>query len=161
MGEITHLSSQSTQKQNTTGELTAILEYAPEDGTVEQIRNEVRKGDESGVPVYMTLKDSAGNALPDDTEVLFRVDVPTEEQPIVVSERLRNISAWGNLTQAEQRNEENVDQTKIEMKGRVINVRHFDTLRVDILSSAQIDWANSEFYVDGKATRTVSYDGGN
>lgn len=157
MSEITHLSQYATQKTNSTGELSPILEFDPENGTVEQIKNNVEKGSEEGVPVYMDLRDANNNPLPNDTEVLFRVDVPSKEQPIVVSERLENIAAWNSLSLTEQRNDENVDAVKLDLKGKVINVRHFDLLRVDIVASAQIDWANSEFYVDSKATRSVPY----
>jgi hypothetical protein len=107
----------------------------------------------------MDLRDGAGNPLPNDTEVLLRVDVPSKEQPVVVSERLKNIAAWNALDMREQRNEENIDAVKVDLKGKVINVRYFDSLRVDVVSSAQVDWSNSELYVDGKATRTVSYEG--
>ncbi|MUV87796.1 hypothetical protein GJ631_14860 [Natronomonas sp. CBA1123] len=159
MSEITHLSQYATQQQNTTGELTPILTFSPEDGTAEQIRHAVNKGDESGVPIYFDLRDGSGNPLPNDTEVLLRVDVPSKEQPVVVSERLKNIAAWNALDMREQRNEENIDAVKVDLKGKVINVRYFDSLRVDVVSSEQVDWSNSELYVDGKATRTVSYEG--
>lgn len=160
MTDITHLSEYATKENNTAGELTSILEIDPEDGTVTQIKNRVRKGSEAGVPVFMDLQDSGGNPLPNDTEVIFRVDVPSQDQPIVVSERIRNIASWNALSMTEQRNEENIDATKIELKGSVINVRHFDTLRVDVVSSAVVDWANSELYVDSKATRSVPHQEG-
>lgn len=160
MTDVTHLSSEATQQTNATGQLTPILEFDPEEGTVLQIRNRVAKGKESGVPIYMDLRDAADNPLPDDTEVMLRVDVPSRDQPVQVSERLRNIAGYNALSMTEQRNEENIDATKVELQGGVINVRHFDKLRVDVVSSAQIDWSNSELYVDSKATRTVPYQEG-
>lgn len=159
MGEINHLSKYATQQTNTANKQETILEYSPEDGTVERIRNNVNKGRESGVPVYMDLNDSAGNPLPDDTEVIMRVDIPTRDEPVTASEKLKNISGWNALGMGEQRNEENIDQTKIELAGQRVNVRYVDTLRFEILSSAAIDWSNSELYVDGKATETIPYNG--
>lgn len=153
---VSHLSKYATQDTNTTGEMTPILTYDPENGTKLQLRNKVQKGSEMGVPFAMTLQDSAGVDLPDDTEVLVRVERPLDESPLVVSEKIKNISSWNVLTQQDQRNSENIDATKIELKGKIIEVRDVDTLRIEVKSSAQIDWANSELYVNGKATRTVS-----
>jgi hypothetical protein len=157
MTEITHLSQYATQRTNTAGKREPILEYQPENGTVAQIKNAVAKGREAGVPIYFKFRGANGNPLPDDTEVLLRVDVPSKTEPLVVSEKLKNISSWNAISIGDQRNEENIDQLKLELEGRVINIRHFDTLTVELKSSAVIDWANSEFYVDGKATRTVPY----
>lgn len=159
MSDVTHLAADATQETNTTGQLTSILTYDPEEGTILQIRNRVAKGKEVGVPIYMDLRDAADNPLPDDTEVMLRVDVPSQDQPVQVSEKLRNIAGWNALSMTEQRNEENIDATKVELEGDVINVRHFDSLRVDVDSSAAIDWSNSELYVDSKATRTIPMEG--
>lgn len=159
MSDVTHLATEATQKTNVTGQMTPILEYDPEEGTALQIRNAVGKGKEIGVPFYLDLRDGANNPLPDDTEVMLRVDKPEEDQPVQVSEKLRNIAGWNALSMTEQRNEENIDATKVELEGQVITVRHFDTLRVDADSSAQIDWTNSEAYLDSKATRTIPMEG--
>lgn len=159
MSQVSHLSSESTQQNNTTGQLTSVLDHDPEEGTALQIKNRVAKGSEAGVPVFMDLRDSNDNALPNDTEVILRVDVPSKEQPVVVSEKIRNIAAWNSLSMTQQRNEENIDAVKIELQGEVVTVRHFDTLSVDVESSAQVDWSNSELYVDGKATRVIPFQG--
>ncbi|WP_255198012.1 hypothetical protein [Halorarius litoreus] len=157
-GEVTHLSEYATQQQNVTGQPTTVLDYQPEDGTRLQIKNKVAKGDEEGVPIYMDLRDSGDNPLPNDTEVILEVDVPSRSKTLAVSEKLENIAPWNAIALGDQRNEENVDAVKVELEGAVINVRYFDVLSVIVTSSAQVDWANSEFYMDGKATRTVPHE---
>lgn len=159
MSQITYLAELATQLQNTPGVLTPILEFDPEDGTMQQLKNMVAKGDEEGVPIFFDLRDADGNPLPDDTEVLLRVKRPTDEEPMTVSQRERNIAPWNSLPVAEQRNEENIDSVKVSLKGAVISVRHMDTFRVEILSTEQVDWSNSELYVYRKAQRTVDYEG--
>lgn len=159
MSELNHLSQYATQETNDANQDTRILSYDPEDGTVLQIRNHVAKGSEDeGIPVYMKLRSAAGTPLPTDTEVIFRVDVPKREDPIVVSEKLENIAQWNSIDLGDQRNAENIDAVKVDLKG-LISVRHFDTFEVYVVSSAVIDWTFSEFYLDGKATRTVPYRG--
>lgn len=155
---VSHLSSEATQETNVAGEMTPILEFDPEDGTVLVIRNRVNKGAEAGVPVFMDLRDTAGDPLPDDTEVLISVDRPTDERPLTVSEREGHIQGWNSLTTTEQRNAENIDETKIDLKAGQVNVTYRDTLRVEIESSAQIDWANSslEFYTKATEKRPFS-----
>lgn len=157
--ELTHLSDDATQQTNVVNQPTSVLDYSPEDGTKLQVKNRVAKGDESGVPIYFKLRDGAGNPLPNDTEVIIEVDTPSRAKNIQVSEELENIAAWNSISLGDQRNEENVDAVKVELEGRVINVRYFDTLQVIVTSSVQVDWANSELYVDGKATRNLPHEG--
>lgn len=156
--EITHLADEATQKTNATGQDTLILEYTPEDGTMLQVRNRVAKGSAMGVPIYMKLRDGSNNPLPNDTIVILRVDVPSKKDPIVISEEIENISSWNSLTLSEQRNEENVDAVKVLLEDKVANVRYIDTLGVYVEASAQVDWSNSELYVDKNATRRVSFE---
>jgi len=159
MTDVTHLSQYATQQTNVTDQPTSILAFEPEDGTRLQIKNGVAKGDEKGVPFYMDLRDSANNPLPNDTEVILEVTVPSRSKPLAVSEEVTNIASWNSIDLGDQRNEENVDQMKIELEGNVVNVRYFDQLDIIVTSSAQIDWANSELYVDGKATRSIPHEG--
>lgn len=152
---LSHLSDEATQQTNTTGVLTPILEVDPEQGNLIKLLMAAAgvPGSAVGLPIYQDLKDGANNALPTDTRYVLRVKRPEDDEPVAVSTAEDNIAAWNGLTVAEQRNEENIDQVKIELKGEVINIRFIDTLRVEVDSSAQIDWTNSELYFERKAVR--------
>jgi hypothetical protein len=139
---LSHLSDIATQETNTTGVTTPILTVDPTDGTRLRFLQMVLGG--VGLPVHMDLRDSADNALPDDTELIFRVDLPTSDEPIAVSVRQDNIAAWNKLIVSEQQNEENRDAVRVELKDDIVNVRYKDTFRIEVNSSAQIDWSNSE-----------------
>lgn len=154
---LSHLSSEATQETNTTGVTTPILTVDPDDGTLIKLLNMVFGGD--GLPIYMDLNDSSNNALPDDTEFILRVIRPTDDEPQAVSVKADNIAAWNQLTIQEQQNEENRESVRIELKGAVVNVRYKDTLRFEVNSSAQIDWANSELYVARPGVEEHAFDG--
>lgn len=158
---LDYQSGEATQQTNDTGTMSSILDVDPENGTAVQLAESVAKGAEMGLPIVMDLRDSNDDPLPDDTELLMRVERPEDpEDGVVVTEKVRGINAWNTLSNKEQRNEENIDAVKVPMKG-VITVRFFDTLHVQIKSSAQIDWANSEFYFYRKGVRTIPFEGGN
>lgn len=159
MAGLSHLSAIATQTTNTTGHLDPILEVDPEDGTLLKVRNHVGQGKTKGIPIIAKLKDVNGNPLPADTKLIFRVVRPTDESPVAVSVKEDNIASWNGLTTAEQRNEENIDAVKVVLKGGSINIRDKDTLRVDVKSSAQIDWANSELYFVNEGVDIVPFDG--
>ncbi len=156
---LSYLSDIATQETNTTGETTSILEVDPKDGTLIRLLNRVSTGNAKGIPVIAKLKDGAGNDLPADTKLIFRVVRPTDDEPVAVSVAEDNIAAWNGLSTAEQRNEENIDSVKVELKGNAVNVRDKDLFRVDINSSAQIDWANSEFYFVREGVEELPFEG--
>lgn len=155
---VSHLSSVTTQETNSTGQLTPILEINPENGTLLKFLNRVSQGRAEGIPVIQDLRDANDNPLPTDTEYLFRVVRPTDDSPVAVSVKEPNIASWNSLSTAEQRNEDNIDSTKVELKGN-INVRDKDVLRVEVNSSAQIDWSNSELYFIREAVQELPFDG--
>lgn len=143
---LSHLSSESTQQTNTTGVTTPILEVDPDSGTLIRLLNKVETGEEVGLPIFAKFQDTNGNNLPTDTKFILRVLRPTDDEPTPVAVAEDNIAPWNGLTTQEQRNEENIDSVKIRLKGDRVNVRDKDTLRVEVNSSAAIDWANSELY---------------
>lgn len=143
---LSHLSEEATQATNTTGVLSAILTAQPNDGVWWQFHNRVATGDAQGIPLIMDLRDSSNNQLPVDTEVILRVERAEDDEPNAVSVAEGNIAPWNDLTTAEQRDEDNIDAVKIELKDNNVNVRDSDTFSVDINSSTAIDWANSEAY---------------
>lgn len=157
---LDYQSPEATQQTNDTGIMSSILDVTPDNGTMLQLAEAVAKGAERGLPLIMDLRDTNGDPLPDNTEVLLRVERPSDpEDGLAVSQKVRGINPWNSLTISEQRNEENFDSVKIPVKG-VVSVRFFDTLHVQVKSSAQIDWTNSELYFYRKAVRTIPFEGG-
>lgn len=156
---LSHLSSEATQKTNVTGETTPILEIDPTDGTLIKLLNQISTGDAPGIAIVAKFKDSNDNDLPADTKVILRIDRPTDDEPVPVSEAEDNIASWNGLTTAEQRNEEYIDQVKMQLLGAAVNVRDTDTLRVEINSSKQIDWNNAEFYFVREGVRELPFEG--
>lgn len=159
MTGVSYLSSEATQQTNTTGQMTSILDVDPDDGTRLEFAPSVAKGSERGLPLIMDLRDANNNPLPDDTEVLIKVERPTDEDDgIQVADKEPNINAWNSLTLTKQRNEENIDAVKVAMRG-VIRVRYVDTMHILVDSSAQVDWTNSELYFYRKGVRSVPHEG--
>lgn len=156
---LSHLSSEATQKTNTTGVTTPILEVDPDSGTLIRLLNKVSTGEAPGLPVIAKLQDTNGNDLPTDTKLILRVLRPTDDEPQPVSVAEDNIAAWNGLTTAEQRNEENIDSVKLRLKGDRINIRDKDTLRVEVDSSTAIDWANSELYFVREGVQERPFEG--
>lgn len=157
MAGVSHLSGIATQQTNQAGVMTSVLDVDPEDGTRVEFAESVAKGSERGLPLIMDLRDSNNDPLPDDSEVIIRVERPTDDdEGIVVADKEPNLNAWNTLSIKEQRNEENIDAVKVAMKG-VIKVRYMDVMHVQVKSSAQIDWTNSELYFYRKGVRTVSH----
>jgi len=156
---LSHLSDEFTQRTNQPGVTTPIGEINPEDGTLLRFLNRISTGDAKGLALIMKLKDVDGNHLPADTELIWRVMRPTDDEPTPVSVKEDNIAAWNGLSTSEQRNEENIDAVKIELKGAAINIRDKDTLRVEVNSSQEIDWSNSEFYVVREGVEERPFEG--
>jgi hypothetical protein len=155
---LSYLSDEATQRTNVAGTTTEILEVDPDQGTLTKLLNRVSTGDAPGLPVFMDLNDAGDNDLPADTELILRVLRPTDDEPVAVSVKEDNIAAWNGLSVSQQRNEENIDQVKIELKGD-INVRDKDTLFVEVDSSAQIDWSNSELYFAREGVHETEFSG--
>jgi len=156
---LSHLSAIATQETNTPGVTTSILSVEPEQGTMLKLRNYVSTGAAEGLPLIAKLKDQNGNDLPADTELVLRVERPTDDEPVTVSIKADNIAPWNGLSTSEQRNEENIDAVKVELQGSAVNVTHNDILTVEVNSSAKIDWANSELYFLREAVREKPFDG--
>jgi hypothetical protein len=156
---LSHLSDEVTQLTNKTGITDDILEINPGDGTLLRFLNRISTGDAEGLAIIQKLKDGAGNDLPADTEYILRVERPTDDGKVAVSVKEDNIAAWNGLSTSEQRNEENIDAVKIELNGAAVNVRDKDKLYVSVNSSAQIDWANSEWYVVREGVEELPFEG--
>lgn len=151
---ITNLGTEdveATEKTNDTGRMTEILEFSPIDGLVLQIMN--KGGD---VDFFAKLRDSNDELLPNDTELVFRFNGPSLDQPMHVSEKLTNIGVWNRLTLAQQQDEEYSDRIGIQFDGRGVAATQIETVEIAIKSSAQIDWDNSQVEIDRDNARTVS-----
>jgi hypothetical protein len=141
---------------------TPILEITPERGQFLRFLNNVAQGDQGGMPVYMDLRDSNGDKLPTSTSLYFAVEPSGHESAMKVSEVLKNISQYVKLGISEQRNVDNIDSAKIELQAPEnapnggdsvpkVDVRDIDTLYLMCDSPAQIDWAQSEVYIESNA----------
>lgn len=142
------------EQTNVTGQMTAILAFSPIDGMKMDVSNIV--DGQTGVPVYLNLKDSAGNDLPMDTELTVRWDAPHLDQPQVVAFTLSNIRQYRTLSIKDQQNEDYRDRTRVELKGAELTVEDTEEMQIAIECSDQIDWANSEAYVDENAVSVHS-----
>ncbi len=156
---LSHLSEEATQEQNTPGILTPILTFDPENGTLLRFLNAVSSGSALGLPLFLDLRDSNGDPLPVDTKLIFRAVRPTDDDPVAVSVAETNIAPWTNLTVAEQRNEENIDAVKVELVGDAVNIRDKDEIRLEVDSSEQIDWTQSEAYLPREGVREHPFEG--
>ncbi|MGB9953689.1 hypothetical protein ACOZ4F_14985 [Haloarcula marismortui] len=141
---------------------TPILEITPERGQFLRFLNRVAKGQESGIPIYMDLRDANGDPLPTKSELFLAIEPSGHETTMRVSEALKNISQYNQLSVNEQRNVDNVDSVKVELQNPEglpnggqptdkIDVRDIDTLYLLLDSPAQIDHSNSEIYIDSNA----------
>lgn len=151
MGEnIDYLDDRVTQQTNVPDVRTPILEIDPERGTKIVVKNRVPVGTAPGVPVYAKLQDASGNDLPTDTELVFTATRPEDNDFNAVSETRGNISFYNNNSISEQQSTEKVDQAKIELDGE-LHIRDVDQLNIEAEGSVEIDWNNSELFIDRRA----------
>jgi hypothetical protein len=156
---ISHLSDIATQLTNAANVETPVLEISPENGTMLTFLNNFPSGDSAGFPVFMDLRDSNNNPLSTGTSLVLTGQRPTDDKPVAVSTEEDNIASWNNLSIKEQRNEENIDAVKIELKGDEVHIRDKDKLFIELESADQIDWSNSEVYIPRQAVEKQSYEG--
>jgi hypothetical protein len=151
---LNHLSDIAEQVENTTGVMSPILRIDPTDGTLLTFLNRVDVGTAEGLPLFFKLySDAAGTTeLPNDTEVQLLAKRPEDSRLRPVSVVEDSLSVWRENSISQQRNEEIIDQTKLELQSpdgqdaARVNVRDVDEFAVAVRSSAQIDWTESELY---------------
>lgn len=156
MQDLSNIHEYATETTNTTGSTSPILEITPDNGLFLQIMNAAARGSVPGVPVYADLQDSNGNNLPLGTSLRFEYEAPGDDERSKVSEVRDNIQPYNNLTITEQQDEEYIDAVKIPLLGSALRVRDIDTFYVSVNSSAQIDWSNSQLYIEGSAVDEFS-----
>jgi hypothetical protein len=154
--------NQVSSQQNSTGQMTPILQSDLDRGTFVKLVAAIAKGSQLGVPIYSDLKDSNDDELPTDTQLQFELKQSGHEQSLKTSETIKSIAQWKELSLTEQRNTDHIDQVKVELQapevkggGAVpfVRFRNIDTFQVSINSSAQIDWSNSQLYIDPTAIK--------
>lgn len=155
MEDLSNIHEYATERTNVTGVVSPILEFQPDDGLALRIANMVARGAERGVPIYAKLQDSGGNDLPLGTSLRWEFEGPGDDERRKVSSVRDNIQPYRNLTIQDQQDEDYVDATKIVLGGPELTVRDVDVAYLSVESSAQIDWANSQLYVEGSAVEEV------
>lgn len=154
--QINNQSDVATEETNIVDTTDPILAIEPDDGTVLIISANVSRGTEPGIPIIADLKDSNGDPLPQDTEMVLQFEGPTDDSEYAVSLRKDSIRAYNTLDIKDQQNEEYVDRIKHELKGRELIVEDTDTFYVSIKSTKQIDWSKSRLTIDENAVAEVS-----
>jgi len=157
--EVSHLSDIASQETNTTGQMDTILAIDPDSGTRLRLSNQIPTGSASGLAIFFKLRDNNSNALPTDTEFLLRAERPTDDTPVAVSTKEDNIAAWNALDISDQRDQDNIDAVKVELKGSAVNIRDKDELLVSVNSSVQVDWSNSELYIVRQGVDELPFEG--
>jgi len=151
MQDLSNISDSATELTNVVGVVSPIIEFSPGDGLFFEILNRAARGNAPGVPVYAKLRDSNGDPLPLDTTLRWQYEAPGDSEPRSVSETRDNIQPYNNLSITQQQDEEYIDAVKIPLKGSTLRVRDIDSLYLSIESSEEIDWSNSQLYVEGSA----------
>lgn len=141
-----------------------IFEVNPERGTFLRFLNRVAKGEEEGIPIYIKLRDANGDLLPVNTSIKIELEPAGMDKEMVVSETMKSTDQYRTLSLSEQRNSDNVDATKLTLKypdaapqsgsAPHVDVRDIDSLFVTIESPVQIDWSQSELYIDSNAVES-------
>ncbi|MUW13918.1 hypothetical protein GJ633_04020 [Halorubrum sp. CBA1125] len=150
MQDLSNIHEYATEQTNNTGDgASPILEISPEDGLFLEILNAAARGSAPGIPIYADLQDDQGNNLPIGTSIRFEYERPSDEQRNRVSEVRDNIQPYNNLSIQDQQDEEFIDAVKVPLLGSALRVRDIDSFYVSIDSSEEIDWSNSQLYIEG------------
>lgn len=163
--QLSNVSDEANEVQNTTGQFDPILEIQPDRGLALVILGMVNSGDEVGIPIYADLRDSNDDPLPVDSGLRLEFEAKSDDSRTVISHGFENILNYINRGIAEQQNEEYVDSVKHKLKNsdaalannRIpqVEITHTDTLYVTVKSDTEVDWTNSRIYFDRNAVREV------
>ena len=136
----------------------AVVKIKPERGLFIRIANAIAKASRMGVPVYSKLRDTDGNHIPTNTSAYFALEVQGMEEPVKVSEKKGNLSFYATNDITTQRDTDNVDGALFELQEpetqggepvSALRVRDIDRLYLSIESSEQIDWEQSQLFIEG------------
>ncbi|WP_225334909.1 hypothetical protein [Halomicrobium urmianum] len=149
-------------------EPTPVLGIDPTRGQFLRFINSVEKGEQSqGIPFYAKFRDANGDPLPINSKIYVALSLSGSNDKLTVSEEVSNISDWQTLSLKEQRNRDNIDAVKVVLQapesapngGEAIphlDVRDIDQAYLMMDSDAEIDWTNSEFYIESSAVEQHS-----
>jgi len=145
---------------------TPILEIDPDRGTFVRLLNRVERGSEIGIPIYMKLRDASGDPLPTNTQLTFELERAGGDDQHKVSEKVEQIAFWNQNDLTTQRDADNIDSSKVVLEypeaasesgpAPFHDVRDIDSFYISAQSAAEIDWSQSEFYVDNAAVKEGS-----
>lgn len=157
---LSNISTEATVEENAPGVLTPILRFTPDDGLAFLVRNNVSKGEREGTPLAAKLLDSDGDPIAIESKIAFGYKAPEDDDFTVVSELRDDISAFRQLSLVQQRNEDFVDSTKIELDSEVVGIRENDELLILVESPDVVDLTvdGSRVSLDETAVREVSMD---
>ncbi|MFC7204726.1 hypothetical protein ACFQJC_14495 [Haloferax namakaokahaiae] len=157
-GNNANSTDEITPKTNTADVMTPVAEISPERGTFIRLLNRVARGDLAGLPIYGKFKDSGGNDLPVNTEMVITVEQAGESRPVEVSQEKTDIREYNQNDITTQRNVDNVDSVKHVLKWPQgydkpgmpphINVNSIDTAYIEMKSASVIDWTESTLIID-------------
>jgi hypothetical protein len=155
MEDLSNISEDAEELQNTAGVVSPILEFTPDEGLAFILSNAAARGRSPGIPIYAKLYDSNGDLLPLGTSVRIEYESPGADERRKVSEVRDNLQPYNNLSITEQQDEEFVDAVKIPLLGNELEVRDVDSFFISIESSAVIDWSNSQLFIEGSVVEEV------
>jgi len=144
---------------------TPIMEVAPKRGQFLRFFNRNVNGN-VGLPCFFDLNDSNGDDLPTNTLVVFELQVANGEDYHRASVPLKQIAFFNNNSVPTQRDDEKRHNAVIPLKWPEasdnsglrdhLDVRDVDSFTVSIISTAQVDWSQSEFYFAREAVKEFS-----
>lgn len=144
---------------------TPILEVNPDRGQFLRFHNVTIRGN-TGLPVYFDLNDVNGDDLPTNTLVVFEIQYANSDDYHRVAVPKKQISFYNNNSITEQQNSERRHNALIPMvfpeadnRDGVrdhLDVRDVDSFTVSIISAAQVDWNQSEWYFDENTVEQLS-----
>lgn len=144
---------------------TPILKISPDRGRMLKILNRVARGKSMGFPFYAKLNDSTGTHVPPQSGVFWSLKLSGMEKAMKISKKT-NVSFYQSNDITTQRDADNVDGAKHVLQKPdnsgdpepipEIKVRDIDALYLELDSVSQIDWTESEAYLDSNAVETGS-----
>ena len=139
------------QRVNTTGEFSPIFIANVESQQVYELFDRAGRR----TPLIAKLKDSSGDELPADTEIVLGIQTPSKHTPDEIA--FTNYDIYRELSLAKQSNEENQDLLHISLDEQGYRIFPDYKLIIQINSSAQVDWSNSEIIIPVEEKRAKNF----
>lgn len=144
MSEISNISDNATEAQNSPNTLTPILEYQPEDKVTSLIKNAVQRGQQTrGFPAFAKLYNTNGNLIDPKSRLAFGFEAANADTFQVVSVPFESVRPYNATLLNDQQNGEFIDRFKHKLNAaadQALAVEHAETLYVLLDSPDTIDW---------------------